>query len=592
MTYYTSRTIASALAVAVLLAGAEGAFAQRRGGGDPAEFIKRLDANGNGQIDPDEMNGRGGRFITGMAERAGLDVNQPIPVEKLTQAMEQSRQERERGGEGNSDRRRGDDGDDNDRRRGRDDDRDSRDERDSRGSRSSSRSEEKSSKEAEIMTTFPGIPGFDLLASPTPPPGFDVPLTKSSRYARPLEERFEKQVIEQADNMLRQYDKNKDGRIDYRGAENEGIRWRIPPETTDENKDGKLDREELCYRMARILGSRERTEDDDDDNNSNSSPSRRGGESAPGGSDRMRRFAEGLMRQFDTNKNGQLERDEWSKMRADQQQADSNKDGIITLDELAARMSSFGSRTDTSGGGNTGASGRFGSRSGGSSSSSSSSNGDNKPYRFRTALELLPKGLPDWFARNDANGDGQVAMHEYSSTFNESTAAEFMKYDLNSDGLITADECLTALNPSRSSRRSTTTSSTTTASVSSDRPRTYSFDSDGDDFGDGDGFGGGDGFAGGPPSGFGGGPPANFGGGSGFGERSFGGGERSFGGGERSFGGGGGERSFGGGERGSFGGRGGGGERGSFGGRGSDRGSGGGDRGGGGRGERRGFRGG
>ena len=68
-----------------------------------------------------------------------------------------------------------------------------------------------------------------------------------------------------------------------------------------------------------------------------------------------------------------------------------------------------------------------------------------KFYRALTPAERLPPGLPDWFARKDANGDGQVSMAEFSDTWNDQTAAEFSKYDLNNDGFIVPTECLEAM---------------------------------------------------------------------------------------------------------------------------------------------------
>ena len=67
-----------------------------------------------------------------------------------------------------------------------------------------------------------------------------------------------------------------------------------------------------------------------------------------------------------------------------------------------------------------------------------------RSYRVLTPAERLPKGLPDWFTQKDANGDGQISMSEYSSTWTDEAAAEFAKYDLNNDGVITAAECVKA----------------------------------------------------------------------------------------------------------------------------------------------------
>ena len=67
---------------------------------------------------------------------------------------------------------------------------------------------------------------------------------------------------------------------------------------------------------------------------------------------------------------------------------------------------------------------------------------ERKSYRFLSPTERLPKGLPDWFLRNDANADGQVMMVEYAATWTETAAAEFSKYDVDGDGFISPEECL------------------------------------------------------------------------------------------------------------------------------------------------------
>jgi len=65
-----------------------------------------------------------------------------------------------------------------------------------------------------------------------------------------------------------------------------------------------------------------------------------------------------------------------------------------------------------------------------------------KPGRFKTARERLPTGLPDWFLEKDGNGDGQVTMAEFTDNWTPEKLAEFARYDLNHDGIITAAECL------------------------------------------------------------------------------------------------------------------------------------------------------
>ena len=54
----------------------------------------------------------------------------------------------------------------------------------------------------------------------------------------------------------------------------------------------------------------------------------------------------------------------------------------------------------------------------------------------------MVKGVCRRVLRNDADADGQVMMSEYMTEFTDSKAAEFAKYDLDGDGIITPEECL------------------------------------------------------------------------------------------------------------------------------------------------------
>ena len=152
---------------------------------------------------------------------------------------------------------------------------------------------------------------------------------------------------------------------------------------------------------------------------------------------RIRGFAEAMLRRYDRNQSNVLERDEWEGMRV-AQGADRNNDGKITLDEIIARLAEYSERRSRE-------SDRGSSDDSQNSGESGSGNSNGrKSYRFLSAAERLVEGLPDWFARYDANGDGQVAMAEYSSDWSDDKAREFDRYDLNGDGLITQRECLNA----------------------------------------------------------------------------------------------------------------------------------------------------
>jgi Ca2+-binding EF-hand superfamily protein len=145
-------------------------------------------------------------------------------------------------------------------------------------------------------------------------------------------------------------------------------------------------------------------------------------------------YAKGLLQQFDKNKNGALEQEEWSEMKkgtrtllGDMQENDTNRDGKISLDELTPALIRYSrGRSHGSGSGTALASG-------GSDS--------QKSYRFGTTVERLLAGLPSEFVQQDANHDGQVSLAEFlAGERTEAKAARFAEYDLNGDGFITPDE--------------------------------------------------------------------------------------------------------------------------------------------------------
>ncbi len=192
---------------------------------------------------------------------------------------------------------------------------------------------------------------------------------------------------------------------------------------------------------------------------------------------KIRAYAASMMKRYDKNGDGILDKSEWSQMGGDPEKYDRNHDGKITLDEMveglknwnrpdssnstakpadAAASSSNGSAhpatnasgpaSDSAGGGATGAgpSGRRGGFGGGRSNSSA-----NSGPHYRSPKERLPDGLPEWFSSADADGDGQVSLHEFAPQLTEEKIAEFNKYDLNGDGFITPDEVLKVAPPKK-----------------------------------------------------------------------------------------------------------------------------------------------
>lgn len=437
--------------VAAVPASAQRSF--DRGRFDPSEWYGRMDANKNGQIDPDEVSERSRPFIEQAAKRAGLDPKSPLPISKLVESQSNSEsgssegENRDRGG-------RGDRGDRGDRGRGEDRGRDE--------SRSSS------SSGGSSTSKTPGVPGFATDTKIAKAQGFDAPPPAATAAAAALAAKYDKRVIEMLDGMLKEYDRNRDDLLDE--EEMKRMKWSSDPKESDTNKDGKLSRAELAERLAKRFQS---------------SGGGAGGGSAGGGSSggaanqqsedyqRVKKYAESLLKQNDANSNGLLEKAEWAEVRSISKDTDTNNDGIVTLDELVAKLAGYGksssgstaSTTSSGSGGSPSSGGSSGSGSSSGSSTSSRSNesgsrygssrlssgkpGDRKSYRTLTAVERLPKGLPDWFARNDADADGQIQMSEYTTSWTDAKAEEFAKYDLNGDGFITVSECLKAEPPKK-----------------------------------------------------------------------------------------------------------------------------------------------
>jgi Ca2+-binding EF-hand superfamily protein len=169
--------------------------------------------------------------------------------------------------------------------------------------------------------------------------------------------------------------------------------------------------------------------------------------STPPLNDKIREYAKSLLKQYDKNGNGQLEKEEWMEMKKDKWAADTNHDGIITLDELTAFMSAdSGSGPRQSSNVAVASNSTTPGTATGAATNMMAMGGPGKasfPGR-KTATERLPAGLPDWFARNDADGDGTVSMAEFLKAKGDTEAAakEFAQYDLNGDGVLTPQEAL------------------------------------------------------------------------------------------------------------------------------------------------------
>lgn len=188
----------------------------------------------------------------------------------------------------------------------------------------------------------------------------------------------------------------------------------------------------------------------------------------------MSEYAKSLIKQHDKNGDSMLQSDEQHELRGKPATADLNKDGTITREELVAHLSGAAAstpasaasasssessskpsksestgenrkqdnvedRSDKSADGKNGKK-RVYTASALGGSAAKSEKAPRRSFRFTPSAERLPSGLPDWFTSKDKNHDGQVSMHEYSRSWSDRTAGEFLRHDLDGDGVVTPKE--------------------------------------------------------------------------------------------------------------------------------------------------------
>lgn len=189
-------------------------------------------------------------------------------------------------------------------------------------------------------------------------------------------------------------------------------------------------------------------------------------------SPKVRRYAEELIEKYDANHSGQIEEEEWAKMEGSPAAIDADKSGAISLDELLAYLSKYSLAHRINVASPTpslSVSGLSGPPSGAPAEAAITpetaegvapeSNPDEAKLdsldRERTSTfrrtprslqkfyippTSLPQGLPEWFLSRDGDGDGQLTLREYSPGMIRSEIDEFYRYDLDRDGVITAQE--------------------------------------------------------------------------------------------------------------------------------------------------------
>ena len=359
-----------------------------------------MDTNGNGMLDPEEAQGPA-RFMLDRMSRNNpkIDITKPIPMSVLTESFQQMR-----GGGPGSDGRFG------------------------------------NTEEEVIVEKNSLVPGFATAkVEKASVPGFGA---SGEKFRVQVEDRD----LKDADDKLRQYDKNNDQHLDENELK-EG-RWSDSPMQYDKNRDGKLSRQELATRYARRRLASATTVDAKKTDDLNSKRNRESREVVEDKKDKSNPFEKrasyrmtdaegkpptpaGLPEWFtrnDVNSDNQVSMGEFSKKWTqesvdDFQRFDANQDGFITVKEcLAAVKKGFipGAASNAAATTST-ASASAPPATGGSTTATPAS----KPTDMRSWVGKKLKGL-------DKDGNGFLSPNELTSNFAET--------DTNKDGRVDLDE--------------------------------------------------------------------------------------------------------------------------------------------------------
>ena len=152
------------------------------------------------------------------------------------------------------------------------------------------------------------------------------------------------------------------------------------------------------------------------------------------------------IRSFDKNKNGVLEKNEFTKdFAGDPMDFDRNRDGRLTQKELAVRYAVRREGTE-----DARRKRELEERRNKRDKEDKKDQTKSDPFNGRRSYRVdrqrkNPEGLPGYFTDRDTNGDGQISMSEFSSDWSDEVVAQFFSSDFNRDGVITADEALRAV---------------------------------------------------------------------------------------------------------------------------------------------------
>ena len=370
----------------------------KKAGFDVEKFLKRLDVNQNGKVEPSEIKDDRTR---GFLKNAGVDTSKPISIKKFARKINKKRDLRNSPG-------------------------------------------------ASQQTLGFSVSDDERDEESGDSPGFAVSEDEREPIAKARQRQFSDGAKKMLDWVLKNYDKNKDGKIDAK--EIREARWTDPPVSeSDTNKDGSLSRMELLIRYQKRedkksksksrskdrdredrqsrWGDRKRDRERYSSKRSESKSKSKATSANKAGNRDVRKgyetYVSGLFKTYDKNKDGSLDQEEVEGMRRKpDKKADANGDEKITKEEL------INSYLEKAGQGKSKSSNSRDSKSrllrGSSPASSSNGFGNGK-------------GRPQLTSK-DANKNGKIEMAEFAKVWTVEKFEEFRKIDTNDDRVITKSE--------------------------------------------------------------------------------------------------------------------------------------------------------
>ncbi len=254
------------------------------------EWIRRIDDDNNGYIEPDEISDRGRRYLEEFAVPYGLSLSRPNSVEKLEQAARLHAQRKNR----------------------------------DRNAPMPTPDEQSGLKGFRRPVDQPLIPEFGLGKVPYP---------------------YTQADLDEASSTLRRWDRNRDGKLSP--EEIERARWDgHDPLDSDFDRDGNLTKLELTQRYARRRSESEReimslgsiepsqpSRNDSDDRSRRSSRMRAG--SSRNGDRGSASLADSIIERYDFNRNDQLDPQEMASVGISVAKVDYDRNGAVDEEEFA-----------------------------------------------------------------------------------------------------------------------------------------------------------------------------------------------------------------------------------------------------------------